>query len=74
MKSKEKLSIPIVLNVPTPSAKKNEYNYAEKVLMKILDGNEVTISCSFSVPEPKYTTKCETFANPPVLCQGHELN
>ena len=39
LKSKEKLSIPIGLTVPIPTNKKNEYNYTERIIMKVLDGN-----------------------------------
>ena len=31
LRSKERLSIPISLTAPTPTAKKNEYNYTEKI-------------------------------------------
>lgn len=40
----------------------------------MLDGNEVIIICNHTVVDPKYTTKCDMFTNPPIICVGHELN
>lgn len=73
LKSKERLAIPITLVVPTPTAKKNEYNYTERILMKVLDGNEITITCNFSLVEPKFNVKCDIFNQSPVICLGHQL-
>lgn len=41
--------------------------------MKVLDGNEVTLLCTYSVVDPKYNVKCEMFNNSPTLCIGHQL-
>lgn len=73
LKSKEKLSIPITLSVPVPTAKKNDYHYTERIIMKVLDGNETTFTCSYSVSDPKYSVKCDLFSKPNTLCLGHAL-
>lgn len=41
--------------------------------MKVLDGNEVTLTCNFSIAEPKFNVKCDTFNQTPTLCVGHQL-
>jgi hypothetical protein len=73
LKSKERLAIPITLTVPTPAVKKNEYNYTERIIMKVLDGNEITLTCTHSTVEPKYNVKCEMLNAPPSICVGHQL-
>ena len=30
----------------------------ERIIMKVLDGNEVTFTCNYSISEPKFAVKC----------------
>ncbi len=73
LKSKEKLSIPITLTVPAPTTKKNEYHYTERILMKVLDGNEITLTCTFGIVDPKFNAKCDILTKSPTICVGHHL-
>ena len=41
--------------------------------MKVLDGTEITLTCTYSVTDPKYSVKCEMFNQSPTLCVGHQL-
>lgn len=41
--------------------------------MKVLDGNEITLTCTHSTVEPKYNVKCEMLNTPPTICVGHQL-
>ena len=41
--------------------------------MKVLDGNEITLTCTYSVQDPKYSVKCDMFNQSPTLCVGHQL-
>ena len=41
--------------------------------MKVLDGNEITLTCTYSVSDPKYHAKCDMFNQSPTLCVGHQL-
>jgi hypothetical protein len=41
--------------------------------MKVLDGNEITLTCSYSATDPKYNVKCDIFNQSPTLCVGHQL-
>lgn len=41
--------------------------------MKVLDGNEVTLTCTYSIQEPKYSVKCDALNRANTLCIGHQL-
>lgn len=41
--------------------------------MKVLDGNEITLTCTYSVSDPKYNVKCDIFNQSPTICVGHHL-
>jgi vacuolar-type H+-ATPase subunit F/Vma7 len=38
LESKKTLKVPIKLVIPVPTVKKNEYNYTERLVLKVLDG------------------------------------
>lgn len=41
--------------------------------MKVLDGNEVTLTCTYSIQQPKYSAKCDMLNRSNTICIGHQL-
>lgn len=70
--AKETISIPITFIPPEIKAVKAEYNFTERLILKVLDGPEVTVLCSCILHDPKFTVK-PLSTNNPVLCVGHKL-
>jgi hypothetical protein len=67
------MTVPISLTVPNPTVKKNDYNYSERLVLKVLDGQENPILCSYSNQDPKFIVKCEKFLSKPVIYLGHDF-
>lgn len=73
IKAKQTLEIPITFTTPEIKAQKADYNFTERLILKVLDGAETTILCSCNLHDPKFTVKPLTVANP-MMCVGHEFN
>lgn len=71
--AKESVSIPITFIPPEIKAAKSEYTFTERLVLKVLDGSEVTVVCTCSLYDPKYTIKPLSSTNP-VLCVGHKFD
>jgi len=42
-------------------------------VLKVLDGPENPVVCSYSTPDPKFNVKCEKFLAKPVIYMGHDF-
>lgn len=68
--SKQTISIPISFTPPELKSQKPEYVFNERLVIKVLDGPEVTVHCQSSFHDPKFTIKPLIQTNP-TLCIGH---
>lgn len=42
-------------------------------MLKVLDGAEHPVVCTYSTPEPKFNVKCEKFLAKPLIYMGHDF-
>ncbi len=62
----------VTFTPPEIKTQKAEYNFTERLILKVLDGPEVPLVCTTILYDPKFTIKPLTNPNP-TLCLGHKL-